>query len=246
MKLSIICNTFNHYQATREYLPKMINSCGVTDFELLVNDNGSRDGCDRWLKTWEPEFPHKFTFKESNIGNPQALNEMLSSCTGEYIAKIDPDFIMPKDWAQKAIDLIEALPGTGLVGFYWARGLTHPDLQKGEIRENPIHFVPKKVFGCWVFHRSLVDKVGCFYDKWKYGNWDSEFQDRLTKAGYTNIYHREDAVHMGVDTPAERRLKNLQRKPQYDTPSDHYTDSPFFNHEQFSAISRNIISERVS
>jgi len=225
MKLSIILNTHNHPETAQKYLPAMLTSSGV-EHQLLIHDNGSKDTS--WLDQYNP------ILSPENIGNPSGLNKLLPLCTGEYIAKIDPDFIMPKDWAAKAIDLIESLPNIGLVGFFWGRGLIHPDLQKGphEIHGEHIIFVPNKVFGCWVFHRSLIEKVGHFYDKWKYGNWDSEFNDRVKRNGYRNVYHRNDSIHMGTDTPAERRLKNIWRSKKVEIPEMFkYTEG--FDYESF-------------
>lgn len=205
--ISIILNTNNHRETTEKYLPKMIESCGV-ESQVLINDNNSTDGLREFLKNYDT------IYQDDNIGCPQGLNLLLPKCKFDYIAKIDPDFIMPENWGQKAMELISSNPEIGLVGFYWARGLVHPDLQKGAIDkygENVI-FVPKKVFGCWVFHRSVIDKVGMFYDEWKYGNWDTEFNERLKRNGYVNIYHRNDSIHMGVDTKEEREEKNKQRE----------------------------------
>lgn len=216
MKLSIILNTCNHLDVTRAYLPKMIESCGLCyDMETLINDNGSTDGTREWLEhEFNPECELDIHFQKENIGNPQGLNKLLPLAQGEYIAKIDPDFRLPENWALKAIGLIENLPDIGIVGFYWARGLTHKELQKGIITKqlNLIYFEPIKVFGVWVFKRELIGKYGPFSELSKYGVWDSEFQQRLKKGGLRNIYHREDSVHMGQDTEQERIWKDAEKQ----------------------------------
>lgn len=238
MKLSIICNTRNHLDITSKYLPDMISSCGV-EHQLILHDNNSVQNVTGYLRD---EFEDSYIIKSpTNIGVPAGLNKMLSYCEGEYIAKIDPDFIMPKDWALKAINLIETIPNIGLVGFYWGRGLIHKELQKGKVEkiDENIIFVPIKVFGVWVFHRSIIDKVGCFYDKVIYGNWDSEFNQRLLKHGYRNIYHRNDSVHMGEDSQLERDQKDTWRSAVEIPTLEHY-HSALFNDERFSKISKSI------
>lgn len=196
----------NHLETTSKYLPKMIESVGC-DCEVLINDNGSTDGIQDWLK----QYPNVI-YQKSNIGCPAGLNLLINKSKGDYIAKIDPDFIMPDNWGAEAIKLLQ-YEDIGLVGYYWARGLIHPDLQKGipeKLGENII-FVPKKVFGVWIFSRSLLLKTGLFYDKVMYGNWDSEFNQRVKRHGFRNIYHRLDSLHMGQDTLTERSEKNKDR-----------------------------------
>lgn len=208
--ISIILNTHNRKETTIKYLPKIIQSCGE-ETQVLINDNASDDGLQDWLK----EAPFEIDIlqlQKENIGVPAGLNQLLPYCEGEYIAKVDPDFIMPDNWGTEAIKILKD-KSIGLVGFFWARGLTHPDLQKGAIEKlgENIIFEPTKVFGVWVFRRELLFEVGMFYDQVKYGNWDSEFNTRLKKKGYRNVYHRFDSIHAGTDTPEQRKEKDALR-----------------------------------
>lgn len=198
--ISIIFNTWNQKQTAEKYIPSIYESCGEP-CELLRHDNASEEMAD--LKT------DLLIQSETNIGCPAGLNKLLPYCKGEFIAKVDPDFIMPQNWGALAVEILNDCPQIGILGFYWARGKSHPDLQKGrwDYMGKHLIFEPTKVFGCWVLNRSVIDKVGCFYDKVLYGNWDSEFNARLKRNGYRNVYHRLDSVHMGVDNLSEREFK---------------------------------------
>ena len=218
MKLSIICNTFNHLDITQECLPQTINSCGVDDRQVIVNDNGSTDGCKDFI--YSKIKPDIFFSRVDNIGNPQGVNRCLSVATGEYIAKIDPDFIMPQNWAATAIDLLRRNPDIGMVGFHWAHGFKytaidgspiHQDLSVGE--DMGWYYQPRKVFGVWVFNRSLIDLVGCFRDDLsKYGLWDSEFQQRIKNNGLKCVYAKtsDKCFHKGADNTEYRSFKDRE------------------------------------
>lgn len=205
--ISIILNTHNHINTTSKYLPGILD-CGV-EKQVLINENASTDGCAEYVDSLNPDI---VLHQKENIGVPRGYNELLPYVAYDYIAKVDPDFILPKEWAKIAIDICKD-KSIGLVGFFWSRNLTHPDLQKGVIGKlnNNIIFEPTKVFGCWVFRTDILNEVGMFYDQVLYGNWDSEFNERLKKHGYRNVYCQFDSIHMGEDTLNERNEKNAHR-----------------------------------
>jgi glycosyltransferase involved in cell wall biosynthesis len=240
MKLSIILNTYNHLEITKECLPQTINSCGVDDRQVIINDNGSTDGCKDFVyKSIKPDI---FFSRENNIGNPQGVNRCLSVANGEYIAKIDPDFIMPKNWASIAIDLLRRNPDIGLVGFHWAHGFRytamdgspiHQDLSIGE--DMGWYYLPPKVFGVWVFKRSLIDLVGCFRDDLsKYGLWDSEFQQRIKNNGLKCVYAKtsDKCYHKGADNVEYRSFKDREltkaAQKNIDMNAKYWNNSPNF------------------
>lgn len=238
--LSIITNTFNHIDITQQCLPKIAASAGVP-VELLVNDNNSTDGVLQWLSGLS--FVTEIIAQRENIGNPQGLNQLLERTKGEFIAVVAPDFILPDMWGAKLIKLLIENPAIGLTGFHWARGLKHPHLQKGVAvkLETETVYLPIKVFGIWVFRRILIQKVGCFMDTLsKYGCWDTEFQQRIRRNGYINVYHSEDSTHVGSDSndPDHRKFKDNQLQQAKEAilkvPNhEFWMDSPNFNYEQF-------------
>jgi GT2 family glycosyltransferase len=213
-ELSIILNTWNHVEITRRCLERQIAGCGVADREVIVNDNGSTDGCYEYIRdVIRPAYLYR---QVQNIGNPQGINLCLGQATGRYIAKIDPDFRMPADWAARAIAILREHDKVALVGFHWARDLEAQQgrLQRGPRGEGPFFVPPGRIFGCWVFRAGIIDELGCFRDDASsYGLWDAEFCNRLRLNGYQTVYADtadDYCVHLGADDPASRRFKDRE------------------------------------
>lgn len=195
----------NREELTLKVLKQTIANSGLSpmDIQLLIYDNGMSDDF-RSRLTKEIYFNiglryGNFYFYDNgeNIGSPQAMNELLKEAYGEYICKIDDDVIMEDNWASTAINAIEKIPNSGLVGFHCVQDLGEEVTIHG-IKIN----VPKKVFTNWVFHRSVFEKVGYFCTLTKYGIWDSDYNYRTKVAGYLNYYIGK-SEHLGHDLGVE-------------------------------------------
>ena len=159
---------------------------------------------------------YTYIVQNENIGNPQGLNKCLELCTEDLITVVSADFLINDGWKEQA-KLLLANPEVGLVGYYWAQQLwdrsKHPHFFKGHPVNisGTIAFIPNKLFGCWTFRRSLIETVGKFCDKLsKYGQWDSEFQQRVKYYNYLCVYSSANSTHFGAgqDTPEYRQVKN--------------------------------------
>ena len=236
-KLAIILNTWNHAEITKRCLYDAIKSCGVAKPTVIINDNGSTDGTYEYVRDFlKPDLLFR---QPVNIGNPQGVNLCLSNTNAhEYVAKIDPDFKMPQNWAARAIAILEKHPGVGIVGFHWARELekTQARVKRGDLDiSGDFYQPPGRVFGAWVMRRSLIDEVGCFKDDASsYGLWDAEFCQRVENNGYVNVYANtgEDyCEHLGIDSKDERSFKDTEASiagKNLHFGEKHWHDSPFF------------------
>ena len=202
-KLSILLACVgNREELTLKVLKQTIEKSGLSpmDIELLIYDNGM--SYELKYKLFEFYyyrclFDIKVYGNGENIGSPQAMNELIKKATGEYICKIDDDVIMEDYWASTAINAIEKIPNSGLVGFRCVQDLGE-EVNIHGIKIN----VPKKVFTNWVFHRSVFEKVGYFCTLTKYGIWDSDYNYRTKVAGYLNYYIGK-SEHLGHDLGVE-------------------------------------------
>ena len=191
MKLSILLNTWDRYEMTRDYATASINQCGVTK-EVLINDQGSKD---QRVIDWAIETADKPIINSSNIGNPQSFNNMLEKSQGDYIALIANDIKLPPNWGTHAIELIESIPNTGIVGFHCV-GVRPSRVAK----EGKVVRPASRVFGTWVFSRETFNQIGYFQEFSKYGLWDSDYNIRCDWAGLINYYHDNlTSNHMGSD-----------------------------------------------
>lgn len=100
MKLSIIIPLYN----CRSYIQKCILSCinqglNADDYEIIVVNDASTDGCEQVVKKLQKQYPHiRLINHDKNMGIDYARMTGLRESSGKYIAFIDND-----DWYEKGI-----------------------------------------------------------------------------------------------------------------------------------------------
>jgi N-acetylglucosaminyl-diphospho-decaprenol L-rhamnosyltransferase len=82
--------------------------------EIIVVDNQSGDGS---LEVLEPLFPAvQFIANEENTGFAAANNQGLRRARGEYVLFLNPDTILPEDYARICLDFLRDKPDAGGLG----------------------------------------------------------------------------------------------------------------------------------
>lgn len=83
----------------------------VGDAEILVVDNHSEDGS---VEALRPLFPQvRFLENQENVGFAKANNQALRQAAGEYILFLNPDTLLPEDFARACLDFFRGTRGTG-------------------------------------------------------------------------------------------------------------------------------------
>lgn len=96
-KISIIIPIYK----VEDYLPRCIDSVlsqSFTDFELLLIDDGSPDNCGKICDEYAEKDSRVRVFHKPNGGVSSARNLGLDNATGEWIAFIDPDDYVDKEY----------------------------------------------------------------------------------------------------------------------------------------------------
>jgi len=114
MDLSIIIVNWN----SKEYLLKSIASVEAEtneiEFEIIVIDGGSFDGCDKAL---QEHFPRVlFIQSDKNLGFAKANNEAYKASTGRHLLFLNPDTEVRGHAIKALSDHLGALPDAGIVG----------------------------------------------------------------------------------------------------------------------------------
>jgi hypothetical protein len=152
-----------------------------------------------------------FVLNDTNIGNARGLNQFYHNCKDfDMVAILADDIKLPQNWAKIAYEHIRRIPETGIIGFHCVQdaGIT-------KIKNATQIQVPNKVFGVWCINPKVHEICGDFYDKMSlYGIWDSEYNERVKRAGFMNYYiWNKKSKHLGVQDTAEyRAFKNEQLK----------------------------------
>lgn len=96
MKLSIIVPVYN----TEAYLNKCIQSLlaqKISDYEIILVDDGSSDNSAEICKRYEKEFPNIRYIYQDNQGPSLARNTGIANSKGEYIGFCDSDDIVDSE-----------------------------------------------------------------------------------------------------------------------------------------------------
>lgn len=82
--------------------------------EIIVVDNASGDGS---IEALRPLFPRvRFVENAENVGFAKANNQGLRLAAGEYVVFLNPDTVVPEDFAREALGFLRRPPRAGEAG----------------------------------------------------------------------------------------------------------------------------------
>ena len=106
MKISLICPVWNTPRALfRACLDSIINLDGATEdnFEAILIDDGSTDGSAAVLDAAAKECKYMKVVHQKNVGNCISRNTGIEMATGDYIAFLDCDDYLCKDFLSNTL-----------------------------------------------------------------------------------------------------------------------------------------------
>jgi glycosyltransferase involved in cell wall biosynthesis len=117
--VSIIVPCCNALDYTRLCL-ESVRKHTASPFELIVVDNGSTDGTDKFLEslrlTWKPE-PMIVIRNENNRGFPAAVNQGVRAANGDSLLLLNNDTVVTPGWLSRLLlELNSADRPVGMVG----------------------------------------------------------------------------------------------------------------------------------
>src|SRR5262245_41204753 len=154
----------------------------LTEFELIVIDDGSTDESPHIIDTLSRSDPRIIALRQERLGLVAALNRGLAASRGQFIVRLDADDIANAQRLQRQSEYLETHPRIGLLGT-WADKINEQGLVVGTLRPatepqdlmalldraNP--FVHSSV----MMRKTVLEKVGCYraafagaedYDLW--------------------------------------------------------------------------------
>lgn len=117
-KISVIMPVYNAGRYLSEAVGSILGQ-SFRDFEFLVIDDGSNDGSQNLIRSFNDK-RIRFIQNEKNIGVAASLNRALSLATGEYIARMDGDDISAPNRLMAQLALLEKKRHVGICGS-WVR-----------------------------------------------------------------------------------------------------------------------------
>ena len=108
-KISIIVLNWNGKDITRQCLNSIKKNTLYPDYEIIVVDNGSKDGSIEMLKELKnKKLINKLIMNNENKGFAKANNQGFKVADGSYFLMLNNDIIVTKNWLKELVKLIES------------------------------------------------------------------------------------------------------------------------------------------
>ena len=109
MFFSVVVPTYNRQPILEKCLKALerqdlADGSKVTDYEIILVDDGSTDGTLAWLQENAAEFPHVRSLAQDHQGPAAARNLGVTCSTGDTIIFIDSDLVVTEHFLQAHVD----------------------------------------------------------------------------------------------------------------------------------------------
>jgi GT2 family glycosyltransferase len=169
MKVSLLIATRDRRASLARCLDAVERAERPWPLEVVVVDNGSRDGTEAFLEEYARAAPYTLQpVREPRTGKSRALNAGLARTTGDIIAFIDDDVYLSPDYFVRLVEIFER----NEVGYCGGRILLHDptDLAITVRTTTKLERIPPRGFitagviqGCnMAFRRGVLEAIGGF------------------------------------------------------------------------------------
>jgi GT2 family glycosyltransferase len=114
MDLSVIIVNWNSKDYLRKCIKSIISTTFGIEYEILVIDSGSFDGCRDMLSHFYPQV--RFIQSAKNIGFAKANNAAFLESTGRNLLFLNPDTEVEGNALQTLLHCLESIKDAGVVG----------------------------------------------------------------------------------------------------------------------------------
>lgn len=115
-KLSIVILCWNDQEVIHDAIRSIYEKTKAVDFEIIVSDNGSAEGC---LAGIRKAFPHptlRIVENGANLGFARGNNAGIAVAQGDYILILNPDTVMHEAALDKLVAFADQHPEGGAFG----------------------------------------------------------------------------------------------------------------------------------
>jgi glycosyltransferase involved in cell wall biosynthesis len=164
-------------------------------FEVVIVDDGSRDGSLEVARSFERRSPERVrVFTKANGGEASALNVGFRQATGKFLAIVEGDVELAPDWLETCASVLEREPDVIAAGGYletpredpWIARLAGYEVERKfatKPREAK-HLTSANV----LYRREAWDLAGPFDERLVNASLDSVFNGRLVSQGKRLVY----------------------------------------------------------
>jgi len=220
-KISTILLTYNSLAYIEKCLDSLLETMPLVadEFEIIVIDNGSTDGCVDLLKDYSERYSEVYThYFTENKGTTVSRNVGLKQASGDYILILDSDAYVNRDALSELLALLNQNPEWGLIspkliypdGRFQISVDTFPtfsrklkrflflkEMEKSTGQYGHQQCVDYSISAFWLIKKEVLDRVGLLDEKIFYSPEDVDYCIRVWKAGYKIVY--EPSVYVVHD-----------------------------------------------
>ncbi len=113
--VSVLLPVYNADRYIAQAIESILNQT-LTNFELLIIDDGSTDGSAQILQAYAAQDQRIRLLVRENRGLISTLNEMLQQAKGEFLARMDADDLSLPDRLQQQVQFLQQHPEVVCVG----------------------------------------------------------------------------------------------------------------------------------
>ncbi|MEJ8553409.1 glycosyltransferase family 2 protein [Tepidibacter sp. Z1-5] len=220
MKVSVIIPNYNGKKYLKDCLDSLYKQ-SFNEFEVIIIDNNSSDGSIEYLRNNYVDIIIQELDK--NHGFSKAVNEGIKAAKGEYVALLNNDTEVEKDWLENLVNCIkkdekifsvcskmiqyndrDKIDDTGdeysIIGWAYKRG-DGRDIENYSREEE----VFSSCAGAAIYRKKIFDEIGCFDENFFAYMEDVDISYRAKIHGYKNIYCPDALVyHVGSGTSGSK------------------------------------------
>lgn len=120
-KVSIICPLYNKIDFVEETIQSVVNQT-ASDWEFLIIDDGSTDGCDAIAIRWSQvdkriKFLRRMDHVPSRKGGSVCRNIGIENASGQYVLFLDADDLMHSKCIERRVEYALSTPSSNLIIF---------------------------------------------------------------------------------------------------------------------------------
>jgi len=216
--VSIVVINYNGKQHLKVCLDSLLRT-DYPNFEIILVDNASTDGSVEWVtKNYPPQI--RIVRNKVNLGSSGGYNAGIRYARGKYVAILNNDVEVDKNWLKPLVDILERDSKIGAadskyLNFYernkfdlsvaagrfldyfgnvYTRG-------HGENDEGTYNNLCRVFVALTIFKRDVIFKAGLFDEDFFYGYEDVDLSWRINLMGYkiyyipnSIVYHKSGAT----------------------------------------------------
>jgi GT2 family glycosyltransferase len=193
-------------------------------YEVIVVDNGSRDGT---IEMLEQEFPEVIRIEnDNNMGFTLPMNQALKSGSGRYLLLLNPDTLILPHALDRLVEFMDSHPDVGICGpkVLNSDGSLQKQCRRGEstpwavityfvgladrfpdsklfgqylmsyIDENQRHPVAGVAGSCMLIRKKVIDQIGYLDERFFAYQEDADYCYRAHRAGWQVYYVPEAEI----------------------------------------------------